>query len=378
MTIDSAFLLAAGRGERMRPLTDHRAKPALPVLGMPMLARIARGLAAQGVRWFGANAHHAAESVAGALHSVAPDAEIFVEPALMGSGGAFDAPRGRLLERMSAPGAGAVVIHNGDTLIDAPLAALAAAAADPVGSEGPGRSPGPGRIGALLVRRGATPGYGGLLLAPDGTVVGRFAPGQRPEEALSGMPAGTTGLGRAAEPATFVGIGVIRRAFLDAVPAGRPSELFPDVVLPLLRAGATLGAVVTDAPWTEFTSPADYLKHLARLCRRGRERGSVALPGGDAPVFAHRNASVFLGPGARVETGALLEGAIVLEAGAVARRGALLRNVVMLEGAEAEWGARLENVILDAGSVAGHGSSYHDGVLTRTENGEHDFRAFAG
>jgi N-acetyl-alpha-D-muramate 1-phosphate uridylyltransferase len=44
-----AMILAAGRGERMRPLTDHCPKPLLPAGGKPLLQWQIEALAAVGI-----------------------------------------------------------------------------------------------------------------------------------------------------------------------------------------------------------------------------------------------------------------------------------------------------------------------------------------
>ncbi len=53
-----AMILAAGRGERMRPLTDHTPKPLLPVDGKPLLGHHLQRLANAGYREIVINIAH--------------------------------------------------------------------------------------------------------------------------------------------------------------------------------------------------------------------------------------------------------------------------------------------------------------------------------
>ena len=62
-----AFILAAGRGERMRPLTDHVPKPLLPVGGKPLVAWHLERLAAAGFTEVVINHAHLGEKIEAAL-----------------------------------------------------------------------------------------------------------------------------------------------------------------------------------------------------------------------------------------------------------------------------------------------------------------------
>lgn len=62
-----AMILAAGRGERMRPLTDHTPKPLLPVGGKPLIAWHLERLAAAGFRDIVINHAHLGEQIEAAL-----------------------------------------------------------------------------------------------------------------------------------------------------------------------------------------------------------------------------------------------------------------------------------------------------------------------
>lgn len=62
-----AMILAAGRGERMRPLTDHCPKPLLPAAGKPLIVYHLERLAAAGFRNTVINHAHLGEQLVTAL-----------------------------------------------------------------------------------------------------------------------------------------------------------------------------------------------------------------------------------------------------------------------------------------------------------------------
>ena len=61
------MILAAGRGERMRPLTDHTPKPLLPVAGKPLIAWHIERLAAAGFTELIINHSHLGQQIEDAL-----------------------------------------------------------------------------------------------------------------------------------------------------------------------------------------------------------------------------------------------------------------------------------------------------------------------
>ncbi len=65
-----AILLAAGFGTRLRPLTETRPKPLVPVAGLPLIERVIAPLAAEGVDRFVVNAHYLADQMRAAVSAL--------------------------------------------------------------------------------------------------------------------------------------------------------------------------------------------------------------------------------------------------------------------------------------------------------------------
>ncbi|MDQ2639498.1 MAG: nucleotidyltransferase family protein [Pseudomonadota bacterium] len=122
-----AMLLAAGRGERMRPLTDTCPKPLLPVAGKPLVAWHLERLAAAGFTEVVINLSWLGEQIAatlgdGARHGVRIAFSREPWPALETGGGIFNA--------LPLLGPAPFLLVNGDVYTDVDFTSLSLAPGD--------------------------------------------------------------------------------------------------------------------------------------------------------------------------------------------------------------------------------------------------------
>ena len=124
MKIRTAFILGAGLGTRLRPLTEHCPKPLLPVGGRPLITYAMDHCRSIGVERFIVNTHHCAE----AYDKAFPGGNwrgmpiLFRhEPVLLDTAGGLKNIEDLLEEDET------ILVYNGDILTDLPLERLLAA-----------------------------------------------------------------------------------------------------------------------------------------------------------------------------------------------------------------------------------------------------------
>ena len=222
------MILTAGLGTRLRPLTDVRAKPALPVAAEPMIRRIIRWLAGNGVTDLVLNLHHRADTLT-AVVGDGSDVSASVrysweQPVVLGSAGG---------PRLALPliGADRFLIVNGDTLTDVDVHALAASH---------------GTRGALvtlaLVPNREPLRYGGVCLDAEGRVMGFVARGPTAEGSYH-----------------FVGVQVAEADVFRPLPAGQPARSIGGAYDALIAARpGTIRGYIADARFWDVGTVADY------------------------------------------------------------------------------------------------------------------------
>lgn len=123
--IATAFILGAGLGTRLRPLTQNLPKPLLPLGGRPLITYAMDHCLSIGVERFIVNTHHCAGAYDGAFpDKIYRDAPILFrhEPVLLDTAGGL-----KNIEDLLGEDDGTILVYNGDILSDIPLAPLLAA-----------------------------------------------------------------------------------------------------------------------------------------------------------------------------------------------------------------------------------------------------------
>ena len=117
-----ALVLAAGLGERARPLTERIPKPMLEVGGRPLIHYPLALLRGAGITQVAINVHHLAEKIRDGLgdgRALGIEITYSPEPTLRGTGGPLNALRDYF-------GDEAFVLANSDSIIDLDLRAMIA------------------------------------------------------------------------------------------------------------------------------------------------------------------------------------------------------------------------------------------------------------
>lgn len=186
-----AMILAAGRGERMRPLTDTTPKPLLDVAGTPLIGWHLRHLAAAGFRDIVINHAWLGEQIEARLGT---GADYGVNIRYSAEGTALETAGG-IATALPLLGTDPFVVINGDVFTTYPLAQLRVAASQ------------------LSAQR---PAHLVLVSNPDHHPDGDFA-----------LQADGQVQGQGAHQYTFSGIGAYHPALFAGCPAGHPAKLGP-------------------------------------------------------------------------------------------------------------------------------------------------------
>ena len=309
--ITTAFVLGAGLGTRLRPLTDSRPKPLVPVFNKPLITFAFDHLIASGVEKFVVNTHHRPEAYGqllgesqGRCDYRGREVLFRHEPVLLETGGGIKNAADLL-------GDEPFLVYNGDVLADFPLEPLIRAHA------------GSGNIATLALRSSGAERRiqfdeaSGLITDMRGLI------GGRPEPAF-----------------LFTGVSIVSPEIFDHIGDGQIVSIIP-VLVDLMRRGARVGGVVIDdGVWFDIGNIEAYLE-VHQILAADAHRFSY-LPENWMQPVAH---------GARLDPSARLIGGCAVGEGAKVAEGAVLENVVVWPGEIVPPASRLRRAVVAVGRV---------------------------
>ena len=339
-----AMLLAAGVGARMRPLTEGRAKPSLPLLNRPIIAHTLAYLKSNGVDEAVINLHHHPESIRGLVGDgkrLGIKVQYSEEPIIMGTSGglkkAEEAFRGR----------GTFILINGDFVTDCDLA--------PVLEEHR-------RSGAQST----------MVLTPHqpGTAYGNVEIDSSSKVLSIGGPANPSAGGY-----TFTGIHILEPTVLDRIPAGVKSDINRDIYPAWMKTGALIKGWVHQGRWFEMGTPRLYLEGNLSLLSAKTLPGLDSLRAGDGifldqvvlPAGTIAAPPYMVGKGSTMGARCSLQGGVVIGRQCQIGAGCALRSSMLWDGARLGDRVQLTDCIVTSGVFVPPMTSLSGRILFRVE-----------
>ncbi|MEP6742516.1 MAG: NDP-sugar synthase [bacterium] len=293
------MILSAGYGTRLWPLTEDRTKPAIPILGKPLVGYVAEYLARYGCDEIVVNLHHRPESVRRALGDGSKfGVKLYYveEPKILGTSGGIDNARALL-------DGGTFIVVNGKIITDIDL-------------------------NAALETHRHNKALATLVVLPNATCE-RFSIVKANQEMLQGfggMPVAADFAGKN-PPLMFTGIQILEPAIFDYIPRGIFSHSTTDVYPQAVAKGERIALHVASGNWYELSTIRRYLDiSLQLLSQTGAEisKGANCRIASSAEVnesvlwdnvVIDDNARVsrsILADNVRISTGTVIENAAVV------------------------------------------------------------------
>ena len=302
----STFILAAGLGERLRPITDHFPKPLLPILGTPILQSILEKVSTLPAQKIGINLYHKKELIENWIKQSSFNAKVklFPEDSMLGTGGALKNAESFLKNNF-------FLVHNSDIVSDIDLGKLLEYH---LSSD---------NLVTLAVHD--YPEFNKLEINERGFFrgIGKGHPHPTP-------PPSTT-----FRYLAFTGIAVYSPDFLRFLPSGHSSVT--DAWLKAIESGYKVGTFdVSGCYWSDIGTPASYASTVINELRKNGEY-----------IYVH--------PSIKTCKQVDMDGYVIVEDGCKLDKGTFLRNCILLNcssppfGKGGMGGFLIENCILGSG-----------------------------
>jgi NDP-sugar pyrophosphorylase family protein len=297
--IRQAFVLGAGLGMRLRPLTEDLPKPLIPIFQKPLITFALDHLCALGVESFIINTHHRAPE----FGPLFPDGSyagrpltLVHEPDLLGTGGGIKNIEAQLRDEP-------FIVYSGDILTDLDLAPLI---------EEHFRAGNDVTLALGKTKLGADVAW------RDGRVIDIESK-----------------YGHAGEY-DFQGVSIWNRKVFPRIPPARNISFIPIIVDWIGQGGKIGGVVLEDRKWFNIGSRAEYLE-VHRIIQQERWKPDYVRTA-EWPSPIARDAVI--DPTAR------LTGFYSIGAGCGVGAGAILENTILWPGAQIASRSRLRNCIV--------------------------------